>query len=121
RETGTTIGESSMNMTQEKQIEEQGPTFAMIWHNAPDFFEDITISYAGRMMPWRRASGLSAADQAKARNGEIVVIGGCPASSGTTWRQVVYRGGRYRSRIPSATVVEAVDRSVNDWRCNKEG
>src|SRR5208283_5506076 len=106
---------------QEKKIEEQGPTFACIRHNGdPLLFEYITISYTGRMMPWRRASGLSSDEQAKARKGEIVVIGGCPCSWGTTWREVVFHRGRYRTRIPSPAVVKAVESQVNDWHRNRE-
>jgi hypothetical protein len=105
---------------QEKKSEKQGPTCAFIWTEDPGDLGKITISYTGRMMPWRRASGLSSDEQAKARKGERVVIGGCPCSWGTTWRQVVYHRGRYRTRIPSPAVVKAVEVSVYDWHMNEE-
>ena len=71
-------------------------------------------------MPWRRASGLSRDEQAQIRKGETVVIGGCPRSRGTTWRQVVYRGGRYRTRLPSEVVAGRVEAQVYSWRMNEE-
>jgi len=109
--------------TEERKIEEQGPTATSLLEGIPGSlrFHPITISYTGRFMPWRRASGLSSDEQAKARKGERVVIGGCPRCSGTTWREVVYHRGRYRTRIPSTGVVHAVECSVNSWRENVEG
>ena len=101
-----------------REIESQGPRSALMWRTNPRGFDHITISYDGRMMPCRRASGLSPDEQAKVRNGEIVVIRGFSPSGGTTWRQVVYRHGRYRTRLPSAAIVEAVAHSMNEWDWN---
>ena len=105
--------------TEERKIEEQGPTFAFMWTEDPRD-SGITISYTGRFMPWRRASGLSSDEQEKARKGNRVLIGGCPRCSGTTWREVVYHRGRYRTRIPSAEVLYWVEIAVYDWREMKE-
>ena len=107
--------------TQEMKIEEQGPTCVSLWDRDRRVCEDVTISYTGRGMPWRRASGLTSDEQEKVRKGEIVVIGGCPPSRGTTWRQVIYRGGRYRTRVPSEVVAGRVEAQVYDWRMNVEG
>jgi hypothetical protein len=106
--------------TQEREIEEQGPTFAYIKHKDL-IYEDITISYTGRWMPWRRASGLTRNERAKVRRGKRVFINGCPASHGITWREVVYRKGRYRTRILPRTVANEVDAFVRQWRETVEG
>ena len=109
-----------MNTTvQEKNIEEQGPTGFWTFDRNLGVHRPVSISYTGRMMPYRRVSGLSSAEQAKTRKGEIVVIGGCPPSGGTTWRQVVYHLGRYRTRVPSEAVVGWVDGAVGEWEFDR--
>jgi hypothetical protein len=103
--------------TQERKAENRGPHGTWLCEGGIDNLRDthITISHTGRIMPYRRASGLSWAERSRVRNGEIVVIGGCPQSGGTTWRQVVYRRGRYRTHVPSPAVAGAVDSAVAEW------
>ncbi len=106
---------------QEQETQNRGPTFAFLWHKDTDCLERIAISYTGRFMPWRRASRLSPDERARVRRGEHVVIGGGPPSHGTTWREVVYHRGRYRTRIPSTAVVDAVECQVESWHYITEG
>lgn len=109
-----------MNTTfQERKIEEQGPTGFWMFDQTLGDSRPVSISYAGRMMPYRRVSGLNTVEQTKVRNGELVVIGGCPPFGGTTWRQVVYRCGRYRTRMPSEALVGAVEGAVGEWEWAK--
>ena len=98
-----------------------------IWRH-DDKSEWITICKTGRAMPDSRASGLTRDEREHARNGDLVVIHGCPPyRDGTTIRQVVYRRGRYRTRKPCAEVVSEVTKALRpspdldltwmpDWR-----
>jgi hypothetical protein len=61
--------------------------------------------------PWKWVSGLTAAERAAVRAGDIVLITDCPragGSYGTTVRQVVIAGGRFSHRVPAAAILSAI-------------
>lgn len=76
---------------------------------------DIIISNTGEGRGWGKAiwkwvSGLSKDEQEAVQEGKVVLITGCPKSgggngTGTTLRQVIYRGGRYLHRVPPKEVL----------------
>jgi hypothetical protein len=62
--------------------------------------------------PWKWVSGLTDAERAAVRAGEIVLISGCPLSGGsygTTIRQVVIVNGYWVHRVPSDEILASVD------------
>jgi hypothetical protein len=60
---------------------------------------------------WKWVSGLTAAERAAVRAGDIVLITGCPMAGGnhgTTVRQVVMVGKGFDHRVPAAVILIAV-------------
>ena len=60
---------------------------------------------------WKWVSGLTDAERAAVRAGDIVLITDCPeagGSYGTTVRQVVFVAGRYIHRIPARATLIAI-------------